>query len=184
MALIFMDGFDHYTTQTDFWDAAGNDCAIRLNTGQSRTGIGCLQINSGAFGPQRAFAHMTNVLFATGWSSSAYGEIFRFLITDYPGTVVQARVLANADGSVSFARGDNGPVIGTTAPLLVTFGVYNSIAVQIQNFTAAAIITCWVNGVQVFHQTGLALDRFPANPYCNGIQLMAPGGTPTCFHDD
>jgi hypothetical protein len=185
MALIFMDGFDHYYALGDFWDFAGNDTSTRRN-GTSRTGIGCLQINSGAFGPQKSFSqHLTNVLICTAWNSSGNGTIMQFLVTDLPGVGTQLRVFANADGSISFAYGSTGAVQGTTAAGLVTFGTYNSIAVQVQNFTAnTGIITCWVNGVQVFHKTGLHTADFASNLYCNGIQLMGPGGIPTCFHDD
>lgn len=186
MALIFMDAFDSYDVIGDFWDFAGFDCSIRLNTGQSRTGIGCLQINSAAFGPRRSFAHLTNVLICTAWNSSGNGEIMEFLVTDLPGVGVQLRVLANADGSISFAYGATGAVVGQTAPGLVTFGTYVSIAVQCQNFTLnTGIIKCWVNGALVFNQSALHTADFgPPHDYCNGIQLMAPGGIPTTFHDD
>src|SRR5450759_5380665 len=100
MALIFMDGFDHYSSLGDFWDFAGNDTAIRLNTGQARTGIGCLQINSAAFGPRKSFAHLTNVLVCTAWKSSDAGQIMKFLVTDLPGVGTQVNVRANADGSI------------------------------------------------------------------------------------
>jgi hypothetical protein len=188
MALIFMDGFDSYSVLTDFWDFAGIDCSIRLNLGNARTGIGCLQINSAAFGPRRGFAvHSTNCLIATNWNSSGAGEVFRFMCMDTPdGIETYVRVQVNGDGSVSFLEADTGPLQGQTAPGLVTFGTYNCIAVQIKNFTLnTGEITCWVNGVQVFHATGKHTQpNYPLNQYCNGVQLMAPGGIPTCFHDD
>jgi hypothetical protein len=183
MALIFMDGFDHYSSLGDFWDDPGNDTAIRLNTGQARTGIGCLQINSAAFGPLKAFAQMNDVLFCTNWNSSANGRVFDFLVTDNPGVVIQVRVYVKADGSIEFADSDTGPVIATTVAGLVVFGVYVSIAVRIQGVPIGTV-TCWVNGVQVFQQAGLQTGYHAGHDYINGIRLMAPGGTPNCFHDD
>jgi hypothetical protein len=186
MALIFMDGFDHYNVIGDFWDFAGNDCSIRLNTGQSRTGIGCLQINSAAFGPRRSFpAHTTHVLCCTAWNSSGYGEVMRFQATDLPGFDTQVRVTVNADGSISFNYGTTGALIAQTVGGLVTFGTYVSIAVEIQNFTLnTGIIKCWVNGILVLNQGGLHTQGISGCQYCNGIQLMAPGAIPTTFHDD
>jgi hypothetical protein len=187
MALIFMDGFDHYSALGDFWDNPGNDTAIRLNTGQARTGIGCLQINSAAFGPLKSFAHLTDVLIATNWNSSGDGRIFDFLVTDMPGVVIQVRVQALADGSIQFLDSDTGPIIATTAPGLVVFNTYVSVAVRIQGFSGTlptGTVTCWVNGVQVFQQSGLQTGFHVGHDYCSGIRLMAPGGIPTCFHDD
>lgn len=186
MALIFMDGFDNYTTLTDFWDTPGNDTGINTS-GNARTGVGCLQIISAAFGPTKSFAHMTHLLACVSWNSSNVGDVMRFINLDLPEANVTAAV--KADGSITFGWGNANNVVAQTAAGLVTFNSYNSIAVEVQNFTnATGIITCWVNGVQVFHQTGLkTCNTFSGGPvqYCNGIQLMGPGGIPAhCFLDD
>lgn len=183
MGLLFCDSWDNYSVLTDFWDGTGTDCTIRLNTGKARTGIGCLQINSAAFGPQKNFNHLNDVLICTAWFSSNAGQVFRFLQTDNLGPNVSAVV--NSDGSITFNNGNLPIFLGQTVAGLVQFNTYVSIAVRVKNFTAATgELTCWVNGAQVFHQTGLNTAYDPAHPYCNAIQLMGPGGIPTCYHDD
>ncbi len=187
MALMFADGFDNYQTIVDFWDTAGSDCAIRLNTGAARTGIGCLQVNSSANGPTKAFGHKTNLLCCVAWSvlgQSAGAECMRFLQTDNFGPNI--RVSVGLDGSISFFNGNGNSLQAQTAANLVSFGTYNSIAVQVNGFTnGSGIITCWVNGVQVLNAGGLVTAYDPSLPYCNAIQLMGAGGTPTsCFIDD
>lgn len=181
--LMFGDGFDNYSTITDFWDGSGTDCTIRLNTGQSRTGIGCLQINSAGFGPSKNFAHKTDLLSCLSWNSNITGTCMRFMQTDNFGPNVN--VVVNADGSITFTNGNLGIFLGQTAAGLVTFNSYNSIAVRVTNFSPTnGQIQCWVNGVKVFNQTGLNTAYDPAHQYCNQIQLMGPGGIPVCFIDD
>lgn len=185
MSLIIADGFDNYETLTDFYDSAG-DSVIRLNTGDARTGIGCLQIRSGSFGPLKSIGQQTHILWATNWFSDQAGCVMRTKINN--NVCVACFVLP--DGSLQFARGDLSHIIATTAASgLVVFNSYVSIAVEIQNFTiATGIITAWVNGVQVLHATGLhtnAGDNPGDTPnYCNQIQLSAPGGIPFTLHDD
>ena len=183
--LLFCDGFDNYLLQTNLWDFAGTDCEIRLNTGEARTGIGCIRFNSAAFGPRRSLGHMTHLLGCVAWNSSGPGECMRF------NTVVSGvtngpcvKVAINADRSISFFP-QVGPPLGTTAIGIVAFNTYNSIAVEVENFTTnTGIITCWVNGVQVFHASGLHTVGDPTVPFCNEWQIMGPGGLPNCFADD
>lgn len=183
MAELFADAFDSYSTIGDFWDFAGLDCSIRLNTGQARTGIGCLQINSASLGPRKTFGHMTHLLACTAWNSDVAGLVFQFWMMDDPS--VNVRVIVQGDRSISFWNSDTGPLLGASAPGVVTLGTYNSIAVEIENFTTfTGIITCWINGVQVFHATGLNTAHTAGKFFCNAIQLCGPGGIPNCFHDD
>lgn len=181
--LLDADSFDNYSTIVDRWDQDGQDCTIRLNTGAARTGIGCLQINSAATGPAKDFAHMTDLLCCIAWNSDRAGVCMRFMQTDNFGPNVN--VIVNNDGSITFTNGNLSIFLGQTAPGLVVFNSYVSIAVRVTNFTAATgRIRCRVNGVQVFDQSGLNTAYDPAHPYCNRIQLMGPGGIPVCFIDD
>lgn len=181
--LMFGDGFDNYSTITDFWDGAGSDCTIRLNTGAARTGIGCLQINSAAFGPSKNFGHKTDLLACESWNSDRAGACFRFMQTDNFGPNVTVNI--EADRSILFTNGNIPINLGQTAAGIVQFNSYNSIAVRVTNFTLnTGRIQCWVNGVKVFDQSGLNTAYDPAHSYCNQIQLMGPGAIPVCFIDD
>jgi hypothetical protein len=186
MALIFGDGWDNYGTVLDFWDFDGTDDLINTTVGNPRTGRGCLQIRSAAFGPMKMFDPFTHLLFCTAWNSSAAGDVFHFMngVNN-----INVRVVVLGDGSVQFSWGNIPTIIGTTAVGLVVFNSYAHIACEVQNFTAnTGIITLWINGVQVFHQTGLHThtDLNPVGFFSsNGVRLMGPGGIPThCFHDD
>src|ERR1035437_3017158 len=120
MALIFADGFDNYGSGlypgavTDFWDSNSNDTNINVTLGVPRTGRGCLQIHSAAFGPTKMLpAHFTHVMFCTAWNSSSLGNVMDFMLGKHP----IVRVLANANGSLSFTTSpiDPGPTVTTAA---------------------------------------------------------------------
>jgi hypothetical protein len=181
MALIFCDGFDNYATQTEFWDFAGTDCAINTAVGAPRTGRGCLQVISSAFGPRKLFpANKTHVLGCVSINFSGAGSVMDFFNATAGEVAVRVAVLG--DGSITFGWGNANNVVATTAIGLVAFGAYVSIAVEVENFTTATgIITCWVNGLQVFQQSGLKTTNTLATgspSFCNAFRLMGPGGIP------
>jgi hypothetical protein len=198
MALIFADGFDNYggpnLPVTPFWDTNGNDVDINITPGIPRTGRGCLNIKSAAFGPIKSFgADYTHILFCTAFNVSAEQaprNLMRFMNSAYGGIPIVGVVVNPSNGAIEFTAdpGSPGPTV-STPPGVYHFGAgYQSVAVEIENFTnTTGIITCWVNGVMVYHQTGLN-TRYGgfANPaFCSGVQLMGAGGIPAfCYHDD
>ncbi len=190
MSVLFADGFDNYLVQDNLWDFPGTDCAIRLNTGDARTGIGCIQVISAAFGPSKSLGLMTDLLACLSWKSSSNGECLRFDQTLFPpgSNGPNVRCVVNADGSITFWNGNIGANLGSTAPNLVIFNTYVSIAVRVTNFTAlTGRIRCWINGVLVFDQSGLHTAYDITTPWCNSIRIMGPGGIappPGCFIDD
>ena len=188
--LIFCDGFDNYSTITDLWEFNGQDCSIRLNTGQARTGIGCLQINSAAFGPTKTFNQTTNLLVCTNWNSNTGGQVLRFMnfLADIGNNATVILLQVNLDGSVSVIQGpSNGNVVlGTSAANLYHFNTYNNLAMRATCSPTNGTVDVWVNGAHVLALTGVNTahnNQGAPNTY-DGCQLMAPGGIPTCFHDD
>ena len=127
---LFCDSWDHYTDITEKWDDAGTDVSIRLNTGASRTGIGCLQINSGARGPRKNLAHFTYLITGTAYYSSlARGEPITFAQTDTFLGIYNVRIAVNVDGSISALRGNDPTFVtlGSSAPGVYQFNTYNYI---------------------------------------------------------
>src|ERR1019366_5720058 len=121
MSLIFSDSFDHYTDLLTKYDAAGSN-AIRT-AGQSRTGIGCVEIIAGAFGPCKVIRQCQDVLAACAWFSSASGLMLSLGNEGagaQQGSVVT--LTCEPDRSISVRAGEaNGPfrLIGQTVPGLV-----------------------------------------------------------------
>lgn len=196
MSNIFADSFDNYNVVTDYWDytgapgGAGGDCSIRLNTGKARTGIGCLQINSAAFGPAKNIPRTQNLLVATNWNCNTGGAVIIFNNTTvdngYNSSVME--LVVNIDGSVSIVWDPQfkNTVYGTSATGLYTFNQYNSLALRCYCHATMGTATAWVNGVKVLDLTGLnTTHQENSTPlFYNAFELMGPGGTPTCYHDD
>lgn len=170
--LIFADGFDNYSTLTNFWDGAGLDCAIRLSTGQSRTGIGCMQVNSAAFGPLKTFANKTKVLVGLAANFSGAAQIVHLDTS----TKVNIAVQVNADRSLSVLRGSGdfpfAVVIGTTAVNVFTFNTYNYVECKVLFSATVGTVELRCNGVLVLTLTGLKTVAESANQFCSIVQLM------------
>lgn len=190
MSVILATGFDNYDTIVDFWDTPGTDCVIN-SAGKARTGTRCLQIRSAAIGPRKGLpVHYTHLLMCVSWDSSDAGAVFQFMNMDTLENQVRATV--QADGSILFGWGNANNLITQSAGGLVHFNSYNSVAVEVQNFASnngvganTGIITLWVNGVQIFRRTGLTTATGAGLGYCNGVQMMGPGGIPNhCYLDD
>lgn len=187
MSLIFADGFDNYTNIPDVWDSNG-DSSIR-RTGVARTGPGCLEINSGAIGPAKIIRQVTDCLVATAWYSSITGNVLS-LGNEGASSLQGACVIlvCNPDGSLNVERGpSHGPqLIATSAPGLVTFNAYNSLAMQSQ-VSATATVKVWCNGVLVLNLTGIDTRNLhnPGRTYIDAFTLWGPPASGfICFHDD
>jgi hypothetical protein len=185
VSLVFGDCFDNYTTILDFWDN-NHDCTIR-NTGVARTGIGCLEINSGAFGPSRVIPQLHDGLYATAWYSSSPGLIFYLSDIGLNQWAISLTCLGDRSLAVNVNIGLQ-PTIGASAPGVVTFNSYNSIAIRLVMSASSGpqlgIVQVWCNGVLVINASGLNTQSHgPA--YINCVELMGPGGNAfTCYHDD
>lgn len=189
---IFKDSFDHYNTADipNKWDTAGTDTAINITVGVPRTGRGCLQIISSATGPTKTFDQdYTNVLMGFGWYSNTNGTIMLFqnFDADVGLNATNIALICNADRSVSVQRHppSGGPILGTSAAGLILFNTYNHVAMRATIATLGSV-DVWINGVQVLALTNVNTTNptQPTQQYMNGVTVMGPGGTPTCFIDD
>jgi hypothetical protein len=187
VALTFCDSFDFYTDLTTRYDFVFDNF---IDTGgHSRTGVGCLQIASGAYGPGKNIAATNDCLIALAWNSNQPGDVVWFgcagggpHINAVGGTV---GIYANGDGSVK-AWGQGGWHTFGVSPIgILRFGVYNHIAARVV-VGAAGSVKVWVNGALVIDVSGVDTRNpyIPANLFTNGFQLMGPGGIPTCYIDD
>lgn len=188
---LFLDSFDHYATGNllDKYQQIGDD-AIRT-AGQARTGIGCVQITSGAFGPSRTVPQKQEILVASAYYSSGSGLCLLLGnngggSTFFQGVCVETFI--NGDGSISIRRGSSGgdAVLGTSAPGVFNFNSYNAVALQ-ATIGAAGTAKAWCNGVLVLDLVGVNTrnEGFPSRTYIDAFGLYGPGGNgQTAFHDD
>ena len=186
MSLIFADSFDHYSSfinPNGKYSSAGAGCQISTVSGQPRTGPGCCSITSGAFGPKKFHRRTTDLLVACAWNSGGSGDCIWICDSLFQSGSQVLRCFVNVDGSVSVLVRTNGPIIATSVPGLVSFGVYNSIAMRATNTGGINwYVRIYVNGALVL-TTG-STDMGTSSTGVDGFQLMGPGGLPTCYIDD
>lgn len=183
MSLIFADSFDTYT---DLHSAYSIVLGTIVTGGQARTGPGCVAIISGAFGPGKFHRRTSDLLVASAWLSSMQAEALWLLdSTSFAGGNGQVlRAVVNIDGSVSVQTRTNGPTIATSAPGVVNFNVYNSIALRGTNAGGVTwYARVYVNGILVL--TTPVVDPLTGTSQLNGFELMGPGGSGgIAYHDD
>ncbi len=192
MSSIFMDSFDHYGNAglTAKYDTPGTDTVVNTTLGIPRTGRGCLQIRSAAFGPTKTFPAVSRLMVGMAWNSDQSGNMLFFQnFTIDPDRFQAACVIlkCNADRSVSVTRGPRAgsTVLGTSATGVIQFNTYNTVAME-ATMSATGIVNVWVNGVQVLTLAGVNTSdpSLPLISTFDGFELMGPGGIPVCYIDD
>jgi hypothetical protein len=150
-----------------------------------------VHIRSAAFGPAKIIPQTQEVLVSSAWYSSNSGNVFFIGNEGVPGPSTQqgacVELVCLGDGSLRARQGvsrGNG-TLGTSAPGIITFNTYNQVALQC-TVALAGTVKVWCNGVLVLNLVGVDTRNAHnfARTYIDAVQLMAPGGTPTCFHDD
>ena len=192
MSLIFMDSFDHYLDLTTNYDSVFQSA---INTGgTARTGNGCLEILSGAFGPGKTIPVTLDCLMASSfWCSTGTNSGAVYAMGNEGGGVaywqgVCVAVELNNDGSFTCIRGPsagNAPLV-SSAPGLFHFSNYNALALRV-TVGINGSIKLWCNGQLVINATGLDTRNLhnPGNSQIDAVSLLGPGGNAfNAYHDD
>jgi len=189
MSLVFCDSFDTYTDLTTRYDSVFSDSINR--SGVARTGVGCLSIDSAAFGPGKTIRQVTDCLIADSYWTNGAGSVF-MLGNEGGGPAYQqgqcVGLLLNNDGSLSLQAGPSRGnfVWGTSAAGVFQFSKYNSLALR-TTIGAAATMTVWCNGVVVLTLAGIDNRNLhdTSKLYVDAFALMGPGGDAhNAYHDD
>ena len=183
--LIFCDSWDHYNVITNKWSTAGTDTQIDLTGTRARTGIGCLLINSAAFGPTYNYGNRTRVTVGTAYFSNVQAEqdIIRF---GDPQGNVPIRVVLEGDGSFKMKKGVGGgeTTYGQSGPNLYLFNQYNYVACAVFMHATQGTIRLQVNSFDALVLTNINTVIPGDSALTTGIQLMGAGAIADIRHDD
>lgn len=185
MALLFMDGFDHYATSdiSKKWSAAGGSTTIEAGSG--RRGGGCMRSTSTSpsatknFGATNSFvagfAFRTNGLTSGPWTIAALLD---------SGTV-QCSLVINTDGSLSVVRGTATAVTAGTSAPVITIDTYYFIEWKITISDAIPAGSCEVrvNGAAVLTVAAGQDLKATANATANQFRLSQAGTLSTRVQD-
>lgn len=187
--MLFIAGFDLDTNPaTDFDGVGANSGSNDLTGTKSRTGVGCY-VSSGPFGPYKTFTGKTALIAGVAelCTSTPAGAVFTFFSGGTGGgSVIQAQVVINSNGSLSVLS-SNTPFqnhLGTTSPGIILTNVYAYIELDVSSVNSVTgAFTLRVNGATVL--TGTNVNTNPAaSGTIDTVQINGPGGGLTAYFDD
>lgn len=193
MALLFMDGFDHYGTAEllNKWSNVGGTGTALISTSNGRRGGGALYIQN-AHTLVKYFPTASDTVivgcayYAASLTSSIITAANDFLAVR-DGTLPHVRLHPFSDGSIHVTRGvsTNTPVeIGATAPGVLTVGTFNFIELKVTVSDTVGAVELRVNGVQVLALSGVD-TRNGGNASINGLAIGGSVATNvTTYFDD
>lgn len=154
MALLFMDSFDHYATAdiTEKWTAVEAAGQWTIAAAAGRRGSSALRVTSASWWIQKALpAGATTVVVGVAYKPPSLSTNLVLELSEATAAHVGLRV--NTDGSVSVHRMLSGPfstsndvTLGTSAPGLVTAGVFTYIEIKATIHDTTGSVEVRLNG--------------------------------------
>lgn len=194
MALLFIDSFDHYATAdlTEKWttEKAGSVATIgaygRRGTSGFRATSGNDQVLVGlTSGSPTEWIMGAAVCFNSLATATSFMAMY-----DGVGDRPQVQLRVNVDGSISAVRGPAAAwmsassltVLGTSAPAVVSAGVFAYIEFAATIDNAAGTVDVRVDGISVLSLTGQD-TQVSANANATGVVIGSTGTEDTDFDD-
>lgn len=185
MALLFMDGFDHYATAdiTKKWSTSVGPATISSAAGRRSGGALAGSIGNNAYVVKNITAGATFIMgaaFQFPGASSIANDLFRLL----DATTLQCGVRVNGDGTLLVHR--NGTTLATSTAALA-FAAYNYIEWKVTIADSIATNSCKVrlNGVDVLTLAAASDTKNTANASANQVSIGGISGNATSvFVDD
>lgn len=187
MALLWMDGFDHYGTDTtNMSDGAwaNNTVYATLSTVNPRTGTHSLRFpesSSSASPLRRVFgdAKVTAGLGSVYWLSSLPTTNDRYQLVSFKDTanVAQVTLVLQSTGILSVKRGQvSGTELGNSGTPAITAEAYTHIEILVTIDNAAGAVEVRVNGITVISLTGIDTQA-TSNTETSQVDIGRTGGT-------
>jgi hypothetical protein len=166
-------------------------CRVDLSGTLSRTGIGCLVIDSGAFGPVWGMPSLPGTA-GFFWGGAVWpnvladssGFVVFGLATLPPPNIIDINTIfyIMGDGSIKVVQGNGTTQIGRTAAGIITSSAWNYIEVHVIESSTVGSVEIRVNGVTRLTLTNV--NTQPRPTASNGFQLLGFGGGGAYRHDD
>ena len=189
MALLFMDGFDNYNTQTNLsqngWailDNGNTPCSFVAGQYPTNTGLAINWISGYNTGLIRGLgSNLSTVICGTSLNASTLdgnGSTVFFGLCDSDGTsnTIQIMLVANANlNNILVYRGNTSSnLIGSTPAGSLICGIWQYVELQATISSSVGAITIRVNGITVLNLSNVN-TQVTANAYCNSVMLNCAG---------
>lgn len=180
MALLFVDGFDHYNSSNVLkkWTSSVGTSVSTINATAGRRGGGCLHLRPAyqAESIQKAFANTVSPIVGVGVYLTvlpATGE--QPLITFKDTTTEQLTLTVNSIGVILVRRGNyTGTLLAQTPPAMLNAAAWHYIEFKATINDTTGVLGVQLNGVVVLNLT--AQDtKASANASINVVELHGDG---------
>lgn len=191
MAILFIDGFDHYATSDILKKWSNNEnTSWTIAPTSGRRGGGAIAMDYSGYSLIKNLSEPTSTIvlghamYAVSYNGSAYQPI----ITLSDAGTLQFLVGVQADGSISVKNGilDNttytGTIIGMSSPGIMLFGVWQYIEIKATISKTVGSVVVRVNGVAVINISNV-ITQVTANPYITGISYSIRGSANSMLDD-
>lgn len=184
MAIVFMDGFDHYTDLAKKWTSFGTQ--VGISAAQARTGTQSLLVKNTSdtnyFNAVKYLGASSQILvLGCGVNMVTYpaGAGYNFKFRD--GAITHVNVRINASRFIEIYRGAT--LLGTSAVAVSPTGVWFFLEAKVFIDDSAGYVTVKINGADFYSLSGID-TRNAGNASCDTIELGRDGYQQLTYVDD
>lgn len=184
MAILWMDGFDDYTSQADaslkYSFPSSRPETIGVGTG--RRGGNCAHSNGNNGFTKFLSPGDATCIVGVAWNPTtnlANNRIFRVLDAN---SVVHVQVNTRVDGSLEAFRGPGTTSLGVSATGVVTTGRYHALEFKVTVNDSTGVVIVKVDGATVLNLTGQDTRNAGLLGWSQ-VELFCPNGAPTNWDD-
>jgi hypothetical protein len=175
MALLFVDGADHYATADGLkkWNAFGT--GVTINSSAGRRGGGAIALaGSTRFVDKQLPSNYATLI--VGYAFDAGGGSNTAMLKILDGATIHVALFLTAANAIAAYRGDLTTLLGTSANGVVPVSGYFYIEAKVLISDTVGTVTVRVNGVAVLTLTGLD-TRNAGNASATGFRIMGTSAT-------
>lgn len=191
MALLFVDGFDHYTTFAQLllkWNGT-NSGTWTVPTSAGRRGTGCASVTTAnsfiiKVLPSAYSTLIAGFAYQPGTAVAALRDFIGFCDTGFTNATVQITIAVDTNMAVRAYRGTSGSgtLLGTSANNAIAAGVFQYIEAKVFVHASAGTVQVKVNGVTVLNLSGINTKN-TANTTMSQFGLNTPTNVGNLFDD-
>lgn len=185
MALLFMDGFDHYATADLAKKYASVGSTSSVQSAAGRRGGGALRCTSSSPSVTKTLAASSSWVIGFALSVSIFPGSASAIAALLDAGTIQCSLMVNPDGTLSVVRGASTAVTGGTSVAALSVGAFAYIEWKVTIADSISSGTCKVriNGVEVINVTTGQDLKSTANTTANQVRVGSASSLSVAQHD-
>lgn len=175
MAVLFFDGFDHYTSGANLalkWkNNGGTPGQSPRFSGYSLLVSGNLNFLNGT--PQRSFANTSTIIVGSALNINQLNQEFGFTLGDTAGNGFQLTMMVDSGGNILVYRGNYATLLGTSSGFTMAINQWYYFELKATMATSATgSVSLRVGGSTILSLSGIQTAS-TSNPWVNCVNLLS-----------